>query len=348
MKSMILTSKLVIFPFLFAVFPIILLYSENISEIPITELVTPLIITFLIILPLFLILNYVLKNGIKTGLIITVLVTIFFSYGHIFNLLQGTVLFSLDFVHHRYVIIPFLAFLIIVIYYLIKTKKELTNFRSIFNVISIVMVSFVIFNIGVFYFDGNSDVVEFSETNFEYKLEKINLTTSSMGKKTLPDIYHIVLDEYTSNKVLREDFDFDNTGFTAHLKNFNFNIPENAFANYPVTEQFMRSTLNMMYLDNEDYNRFSTEEMISDNFVMKILKQNGYKIIVPYSGYGPDDRFYNSDLNPCSDILFLKSRFLTELSRTTIINYFAEKQIEMSVGIFNYVHYLTLTAYFDT
>ena len=68
--------------------------------------------------------------------------------------------------------------------------------------------------------------------------------------------------------------------------------------------------------------------MISDNFVMKVLKQTGYVVIVPYSGYGPHDRFNDSDLNPCSDVLFLKSRFLTELSRTTIINYFAEKQIE--------------------
>ena len=327
MKSMIVGSKLVIFPFLFAIFPIILLYSENINEIPITELVIPLVFTFLIILPLFLILNYILKNGIKAGLITTVLVTVFFSYGHIFNLLQGTVLFSLDFVHHRYVLIPFLAFLIIIIIYLLKTKREFSNSRSIFNAISIVMISFVIFNIAVFYFE-DSDVVEFNETDFQYELEEINLATLSVNEKILPDIYHIVLDEYTSNRVLLEDFDFDNTEFTTHLKDFNFNIPRNAYANYPVTEQFMRSTLNMMYLENEDYNRFSTEEMISDNFVMKILKKNGYKIIIPYSGYGPDDRFHNSDLNSCSDVLFLKSRFLTELSRTTIINYFAEKQIE--------------------
>ena len=61
---------------------------------------------------------------------------------------------------------------------------------------------------------------------------------------------------------------------------------------------------------------------------MKFLKQNGYSIIIPYSGYGPHDRFYESDANPCSDVLFLKSRFMTELSRTTILNYFAEKQIE--------------------
>ena len=136
---MIQANKLVIFPFLFSIFPIILLYSENINEIPVEELLTPLILTFLIISSLFLALNFILKSGIKAGIITTFLTTVFFSYGYIFNLLQETPLFYLDFVHHRYVIIPFMIILVIVIYYLIKTKKDLTNFRSIFNVISIVV-----------------------------------------------------------------------------------------------------------------------------------------------------------------------------------------------------------------
>ena len=167
----------------------------------------------------------------------------------------------------------------------------------------------------------------FNKFDFEHELE-VNLLNTSMHDKTFPDIYHIVLDEYTSDNVLLDDFQFDNTGFTNQLLNSNFVVPTTTFANYPVTEQFMRSTLNMNYLDTQDYNRLDTEKMISDNFVMKVLKQAGYVVIVPYSGYGPHDRFNDSDLNPCSDVLFLKSRFLTELSRTTIINYFAEKQIE--------------------
>ena len=82
---MIQVNKLVIFPFLFSIFPILLLYSENVNEIPVAELVTPLLLTFLIVSLLFLVLNYILKSGIKAGLIITFLATIFFSYGYIFR-----------------------------------------------------------------------------------------------------------------------------------------------------------------------------------------------------------------------------------------------------------------------
>ena len=328
---MILTNKLIIFPFLFSIFPIILLYSENIDEVPVTELTTPLGLTFLIIFPLFIVINHILKSGIKAGIIVTFLAAIFFSYGYIFNMLQETPLSYLDLVHQRYVIIPFMIVLITVVYFLIKTKKDLTNFRSIFNVISIVMILFLFFNIGTFYLENDSSIDEFNKIDFENELEGISSVNEPAYNKTFPDIYHIVLDEYTSDKVLLEDFQFDNSEFIDYLANSNFFIPSNPLSNYPATEPFLSSTLNMEYLDArnlEKYDRLETEKRISNNFVMKFLKQNGYSIIIPYSGYGPHDRFYESDANPCSDVLFLKSRFMTELSRTTILSYFAEKQIE--------------------
>ena len=328
---MVLTNKLIIFPFLFSIFPIILLYSENIDEVPVTELTIPLILTFLIIFPLFIIINHILKSGIKAGIILTFLVAIFFSYGHIFNMLQDTPLFYLDLVHQKYVIIPFMIVLITGVYFLVKTKKDLTNFRSIFNVVSIVMVLFVFINIGGFYLGNNSDIDELDEISFGNELDEISFGNGPTPGHAFPDIYHIVLDEYSSDDVLLEDFQFDNSEFLNYLVNSNFSIPYNTLANYPVTEQFLFSTLNMKYFHTEnfeEYNRLETEKRISSNFVMKFLKQNGYSIIVPYSGYGPADRFHESNVNSCSDVLILKSRFLTELSRTTILNYFAEKQIE--------------------
>ncbi len=328
---MALTNKLIIFPFLFTIFPIILLYSDNIDEVPVTYLFTPLILTFLIIFPLFAVLNYILKSGIKSGIILTLLAAIFFSYGHIFNMLQNTPLFYLDLVHQKYVIIPFMIVLITGIYFLVKTKKDLTNFRSIFNVVSIVMIFFIFFNIGGFYLGNNSDIDGLDGISFGNELDGISFGNEPTLGNSFPDIYHIVLDEYTSDDVLLEDFQFDNSEFLNYLVNSNFSIPHSILANYPVTEQFLFSTLNMKYFHTEnfeEYDRLETEKRISDNFVMKFLKQNGYTVIIPYSGYGPDDRFYESDVNSCSDVLFLKNRFLTYLSRTTVLNYFVEKQIE--------------------
>ena len=332
-----INAKLVIFPFLFSIFPIILLYSENIDEVPNTELTTPLVLTFLITLALFTFLNFILKNSVKAGFIVTLLSAIFFSYGYIFNMLEYTFLFDFDLIHHRYVLLPFIISFIVGVYYFVKTKRNFIGFGSIFNVISIVMILFVSINIGIFYLENDDS----------HELLRITIEDQVLPNNVSPDIYHIILDEYTSSQVLQEDFQYDNSDFIEHLINSNFFVPSNPISNYPATEPFLYSTLNMQYLNNtnlEKYDRLETERIITDNFVMKFLKQQGYKIIVPYSGYGEPDKFLESDENPCSDVIFLKSRFLTVLSRTTIINYFIEKQIENEL---RYIQLCTLSELSD-
>jgi len=252
-------------------------------------------------------------------------------------MLEYTFLFDFDLIHHRYVLLPFIISFIVGVYYFVKTKKKFIGFGSIFNVISIVMILFVSINIGIFYLENDDS----------HELLRITIEDQVLPNNVSPDIYHIILDEYTSSQVLQEDFQYDNSDFIEHLINSNFFVPSNPISNYPATEPFLYSTLNMQYLNNtnlEKYDRLETDRIINDNFVMKFLKQQGYKIIVPYSGYGEPDKFLESDENPCSDVIFLKSRFLTVLSRTTIINYFIEKQIENEL---RYIQLCTLSELSD-
>jgi len=316
-----INNKLIIFPFLFTIFPIILLYSENIDEIRISDFLFPLILTFLLSLVAFVSLNFLLKNSLKTGFIVSLLATVFFSYGYIFNILQTTFLFDLHLIRHAYVVIPFVLFLIVGIYHIVKTKRNLNSFRSIFNVISIVMILSISPNIITFYIENDSE----PESN------KIISELQLYQKQTFPDIYHIVLDEYTSSHVLQNDFQYDNSDFITNLKNLNFVIPSNPLSNYPATEYFLSSTLNMEYLEDKfqlKNERLNINDTINDNFVMQFLKKHNYKIIIPYSGYGPPDKFLASDENICSNVLVLKNKFLVELLRTTIMNYLVEIQIE--------------------
>lgn len=314
-------SKLLLFPFLLSIFPILVLYYENIDEIPIMDLILPILLTLLSTIGLFFAFRYFVKSDIKAGLIITLFSVVFFSYGYFFEIFNNTILYYLDLVHQRYILPLFIILTISISFLIIKFKKDLESLRSIFNVISIVMILFISINIISFYIQNES---ENSISNLFFD-EKIII------QNNLPDIYHIVFDEYTSSNVLLNDLHFDNSSIINYLKNSNFSILENALSNYPATEPFLSSTLNLVYLDDkslEKYDRLDTELKINDNFVMKFLKQNGYKIVIPYSGYGTPDRFLESNQNICSDTVFLKNRFATELSRTTIINYFVEKIIE--------------------
>ena len=324
-----INNKLIIFPFLFSIFPVILLYSENVTEIKISDFLFPLILTFLIALTSFVFLNFFLKNSLKTGFIVSLLTTAFFSYGYVFNILETTFLFDSGLLRHIFVLIPFGLFLIVGIYYTVKTKRNLNGFRSVFNVISIVMILSISPNIVTFYIDYEPEP-EYDRSSRIIDNKHI-LEFPFSQNQIFPNIYHIVLDEYTSSHVLQNDFQYDNSDFITNLKNLNFVIPSNPLSNYPATEYFLSSTLNLKYLEDSKlkmFERLNIDDTINDNFVMQFLKEYNYKIIVPYSGYGPPDKFLASDENICSEVTLLTNKFLLELFRTTIINYLIENQIE--------------------
>ena len=127
--------------------------TENVNEIKFSDFLFPLILTFLISLISFVFLNFFLKNSLKTGIIVSLLTATFFSYGYIFNLLETVFLSDSGLIRHVYVLIPFGLFLIVGIYYTVKSKRNLNGFRSIFNVISIVMILSISANIITFYMD---------------------------------------------------------------------------------------------------------------------------------------------------------------------------------------------------
>ena len=74
--------------FLIAFFPIIAVYSVNIGLIQLEQFIFPTILMIGSAFLVFLCLKYVLKNARKAALIVTLAFIIFFSFGHIYNVLD--------------------------------------------------------------------------------------------------------------------------------------------------------------------------------------------------------------------------------------------------------------------
>ena len=99
-----------------------------------------------------------------------------------------------------------------------------------------------------------------------------------------PDIYYIVFDRYASDQVLKEQFAYDNSGFTEDLKMQGFHVTDGARSNYPYTAQSVASTLNAGYLNEQTkpfagdavHSRTLYHNLIYQSSVIKALKQNGY------------------------------------------------------------------------
>ena len=117
-------------PFLFSIFPILFIFAMNSQEIKFNELILPfsiiLSLTFVIVLAL----GIVFKNKKAVGFIVSIGFLLFFSYGHIHDLISNN--FEL---RHFVLESVFVIFFVITVFYFAKTKRKLNNSIKIANTI---------------------------------------------------------------------------------------------------------------------------------------------------------------------------------------------------------------------
>ena len=254
-----------IHPFMFALFPILLIYVNNIAEISLESLFLPIIIIYGATIVLVVIISKIIKNLTKSTLIASSFLLIFFTIGHIQLLLRGNEVFGLRADSLTVMGIPYVILLSIILYAIYK-KTNVTKPNQIISVISIaIILSFV-----------PNAISNSSEAVTNQFFEKIDFDTD---KK--PDVYLIVLDGYAGAKSLEDNFGFDNSNFLNSLSNSNFYVSKNNFSNYEWSNLSMNALLNMNYLDNypdysiDDY--LLLRDLYNSNLVMKTFQTNGYQ-----------------------------------------------------------------------
>ena len=149
-------------------------------------------------------------------------------------------------------------------------------------------------------------------------------------------MYYIILDEYGSQKSLQQFFNYDNKNFISFLKEKEFFVVENSYANYPSTKLALGSSMNMKYLNYltdslgiESQNQRILDQIMSENFVMQNFKSNGYDIINMGSLWGPNNEFNVADQNFCEqNYLNDRDSLVREVLETSIVGYLLERIVE--------------------
>jgi len=258
---------------------------------------------FTIILPItfgiIFLLSLVLKNKKAIGFIVSIGLMIFFSYGHVHELISS----NLE-LRNIYLLTIFLIFFIISVYYFVKTKRKLDNAVKITNAIGIILIVISGINIISDNITGNVSI-DFIDTSS-------NINTNQINDK--PDVYYIILDAYAGNDVLNDYFGYDNNEFISFLEENNFHVVPHALTNYPTTALSLASSLNMQYLDCVENSKIIREEfreaescfsastayeMVQNNEIMKKFNQEGYIVINSYSGIEPTRNFDIAFSNLC-------------------------------------------------
>ena len=280
------------------------------------ELVLPLSIALIFTFVIWILLGFILKNRIKSGFIVSIGLVIFFSYGHIFILLD---VFQPN-LPHFILIIPSIVLFGLGSYYFIRTKNSLKNATKIVNGIAVSLIVISLIGAGEYFM-----TVNYFPEETEKDLEKNVLQITETSK--YPDVYYIILDGYAGSKSLQTFANFDNSNFLDFLTKKGFYIAPESFSNYHMTKESLASTLSMKYVNylyEEDTSQnFLKREMLKltrDNEVVKKFKSKGYTI---YTIEAIDPRIrevVGADFPLCTKGSFSVTDFHSMLIQTTILN----------------------------
>ena len=293
-----------------------MIVSVNLDEIFIENSALLFLVIVPSVLVLWYLLNLLIKDRMKSGLIISFGLVLFFSYGHFYNILRDVVIEDLVIGRHRYLLPSFGVIFAVGVYYMLKTKKNFSDFTTIANVIAIAILLVSISNIFVYILENNDNDRLILNDRFNYE---DGLPTSL---DYTPNVYYIILDEYASSKVLKDIFDFDNRDFISQLNTRGFHVTENGHSNYVMTFLSLTSSLNMEYVNYltdavgvDSANRKLSYQLYSDNNIMNIFEFLNYTLVTshPFSDY-----LTLSGYEICSNALFT-SQLQTVLLQSTIL-----------------------------
>jgi len=304
-------------PLILSVFPILFLYAHNMQEAVFEETIIPILLSLGITLLLWGLLRLALGNWRRSGLLVSLLLVLFYSYGHFYSLIEGTGFRIGDFLlgENKMLLPLWAAIFLLGTWAIIRKRREYLALTTILNVVSGALLVMTLFSI-VTHLGGGKEMT----ADFHGLPEP---TEAGTGEGL--DIYYLILDGYASADTLRDVFSFDNREFYDYLRSRGFYLPQPSYGNYAATYLSLASSLNYEYLDplvekmgTDSQAKKPLLELIENNRVVAFLQAQGYKYVhVSSSGFWMTKRNRNADWNlDCGG----GSEFRTILIKSTLLN----------------------------
>lgn len=309
-----------LYPFLLAAFPSLALLLFNLSEVRSSQVLRPILVSMFLVLILMFVLKLIYRNWHRAAFAIFLLTLLFFTYGHVYNLLEKKFpSLPLD---------PWLWILWVVLgmLSLFWAGRKRSHFKKVapgINLVSLGLVIYILVQILSFNAprDNARPAAELAP------IQELQYT----GGGTPPDIYYIIIDSYGRSDLLQRAFDYDNEIFLQSLRELGFYVADCAQSNYNRTDVSIASSLNLDYLQNlsvdfhpPSKSRRTLWASIDDNAVKRMLENAGYTSIAFGTGFAWSE-VDSSDIFLAPDSFGLSlSSFEVLLLRTTPARYLEE------------------------
>ena len=275
---------MVFHPFLIGLFPAVSFLAHNTGEMEYASVVPAAIASLALVLVALCICHVLLKDALKAGLIVSGFTIFFFSPFHVFTSLNNWLTDYSGGRLHITVAAFFMIWIVVIsgyIYFFAKKATGLKKLNTIFNVVSVCLISSPVFTIAIPKF---SERIEWSSIYQQQQIEPV--VAAPAPQSQLPDIYYIIMDRYAGPETLKTTYGFDNKDFLTYLRAKGFYVAADSAANYPSTTQSLASSLNLQYLkyvgkfvDTQSPTWIPLQTLLQDHKVGQFLKNMGYRYI---------------------------------------------------------------------
>jgi hypothetical protein len=273
--------RIPIHPFLFAVYPILALLAINISEVDPSSGWRPLLLSVLVAGLLMLGFYAIFRDWKRAALLSTIILIMFYSYGHVYILLKGVEINGLYLFRHR-TLLPLWSVLgVFLVWWVSRRSLRTETVTHALNLVGLFLLILPVFQLASFSLQRRT-----SQT--EANLSALDLKAGNQP----PDIYYIILDGYGRSDVLKNEYDYDNSDFLNSLQDLGFFIAACSQSNYAQTQLSLSSSLNFNYIDalserfapgSED--RTGLDALIHHGVVRESLEKAGYQTVAFATGF---------------------------------------------------------------
>ena len=301
------------YPFLFVLYVVLNPLAYNLGQISPVEALRPLVILLSLSVAGWLLLYFFIRDWQYAAYLVFIALVFFFMYGHINRLVQNWLQIQDKELLSLLLLLAwgiFLYFLGLKILWEHFGRKEW--FTPLFNLVLALALVGPASAASIQLYNNSQSPQTLPDTSLGEELDSQLLDCSNR-----PDIYYIVLDAYGRSDILQKFYGVDNQPLLEYLRGKGFYVVDRAYTNYIQTVFSIPSALNFQFINPPPKGIEGTDYftgLISDNRIMRLLKQCGYQTVAFETGFyftnHPDVDTYlstNSKLNEFEGVLLADS-----------------------------------------
>lgn len=229
-----------LYPILVGMFPILSFYLNNFYQVGFLWTMRSMCTALLVALILYGVALLIFKQSPAARVMSSLVSLIVMTYGLIYDYLFTHEVFGINLARARYLLTILIVLLAVVLYFTSKKKTSVVIDKFI-GWFALALIAIFAINLVVLNIKSQTAAVQSEPAS---QLAFVDEITEK------PNIYHIIMDGYTSSDVLLSDFGFDNSEFENKLKTLGFYIPDKTCSNYDKTQSSLGSELNMNWVND--------------------------------------------------------------------------------------------------